>query len=134
MCYRGMQELRGVLYSRILCYEFAENKKWKNRLELDIKRAYKKLQEYWKRDSDCLCHGNCGNLLILKIAQKKMKEYGISVEREWDVELMKNALEEQIVHLLPQEQINFGFMNGYGGILYKCLQDIHATESHIELI
>ena len=27
MCYRGMQELRGVLYSRILCYEFAENKK-----------------------------------------------------------------------------------------------------------
>lgn len=65
---------------------------------------------------------------------EKMKEYGISVEREWDVELMKNALEEQIVHLLPQEQINFGFMNGYGGILYKCLQDIHATESHIELI
>ena len=65
MCYRGMQELRGVLYSRILCYEFAENKKWKNRLELDIKRAYKKLQEYWKRDSDCLCHGNCGNFLDL---------------------------------------------------------------------
>ena len=57
----GNAELRGVLYSRILCYEFAENKKMENRLELDIKRAYKKLQEYWKRDSDCLCHGNCGN-------------------------------------------------------------------------
>ena len=73
----------GGLYSRILCYEFVENKKWKNRLEQDIKRAYKKLKEYWKRDSDSLCHGNCGNLWILKIAQEKMKEYGMSVEGEW---------------------------------------------------
>lgn len=54
-----------------------------------------------------------------------MKEYGISIEGEWDVELLKSELEEQVVHLLPQEQINFRFMNGYGGILYKCLQDIH---------
>lgn len=122
----------GVLYSRILCYEFVEGKKWKNRLELDIKRAYKKLKEYWKRDSYCLCHGNCGNFWILEIAQEKMKEYGISVEREWDVELVKDELEEQIVYLLPQEQINFGFMNGYGGILYQCLQDISVPGSHIE--
>lgn len=50
-----------------------------------------------------------------------MKEYGISIEGEWDVELLKSELEEQVVHLLPQEQINFGFMNGYGGILYKYL-------------
>lgn len=122
----------GVLYSRILCYEFVEDKKWKNRLKLDIKRAYKKLKEYWKRDSDSLCHGNCGNLLILKIAQEKMKEYGISVEIEWDVELLKGELEKEIVHLLPQEQINFGFMNGYGGILYQCWQDISVPGSHIE--
>ena len=134
MCYRGMQELRGVLYSRILCYEFAENKKWKKRLELDIKRAYKKLQEYWKRDSDCLCHGNCGNFWIWEIAQEKMKEYGIPVKRDRDVELLKDELEEQIVHLLPQEQINFGFMNGYGGILYKRSYDTNATKNHIELI
>ena len=101
-------------------------------MKLDIKRAYKKLKEYWKRDSDSLCHGNCGNLLILKIAQEKMKEYGISVEIEWDVELLKGELEKEIVHLLPQEQINFGFMNGYGGILYQCLQDISVPGSHIE--
>ena len=63
-----------------------------------------------------------------------MKEYGISVEREWDVELVKDELEEQIVYLLPQEQINFGFMNGYGGILYQCLQDISVPGSHIEWI
>ena len=123
----------GVLYSRILCYEFAEDKKWKNRLELDIKRAYKKLKEYWKRDSDCLCHGNCGNLWILKIAQEKMKEYGISIARNRDVELVKDELEEQIVHLLPQEQINFGFMNGYGGILHKYLYDINVFDSYINL-
>ena len=124
----------GVLYSRILCYEFVENRKWKNRLELDIKRAYKKLQQYWKRDSDCLCHGNSGNLWTLRITQEKMKEYGISIEGEWDVELLKSELEEQVVHLLPQEQINVGFMNGCGGILYKRLHDINTTESHIESI
>ena len=38
------------------------------------------------------------------------------------------------VHLLPQEQINFGFMNGYGGILYKRSYDTNATKNHIELI
>lgn len=56
----------------------------------------------------------------------KMKEYGISIARNRDVELVKDELEEQIVHLLPQEQINFGFMNGYGGILHKYLYDINV--------
>lgn len=102
-------------------------------MKLDIKRAYKKLKEYWKRDSDSLCHGNCGNLWILKIAQEKMKEYGISIARNRDVELVKDELEEQIVHLLPQEQINFGFMNGYGGILHKYLYDINVFDSYINL-
>ena len=78
---------------------------------------------------------NCGNFLDFgKIAQEKMKEYGIPVKRDRDVELLKDELEEQIVHLLPQEQINFGFMNGYGGILYKRSYDTNATKNHIELI
>ena len=41
---------------------------------------------------DCLCHGNCGNLWILGIYQKKVEEYEISVERNRDVELVKNEL------------------------------------------
>ncbi|WP_144362929.1 hypothetical protein [Mediterraneibacter gnavus] len=45
---------------------------------------------------DCLCHGNCGNLWILGIYQKKVEEYEISVERNRDVELVKNELEQQI--------------------------------------
>ena len=74
------------------------------------------------------------NFWIWEIAQEKMKEYGIPVKRDRDVELLKDELEEQIVHLLPQEQINFGFMNGYGGILYKRSYDTNATKNHIELI
>ena len=79
---------------------------------------------------------NCRNIgrEIWEIAQEKMKEYGIPVKRDRDVELLKDELEEQIVHLLPQEQINFGFMNGYGGILYKRSYDTNATKNHIELI
>ena len=37
-----------------------------------------------------------GNLWILRIAQEKLKEYGISIEGEWDVELLKSELEEQL--------------------------------------
>ena len=83
---------------------------------------------------NCRNIGNCGNFWIWEIAQEKMKEYGIPVKRDRDVELLKDELEEQIVHLLPQEQINFGFMNGYGGILYKRSYDTNATKNHIELI
>ncbi len=63
-----------------------------------------------------------------------MKEYGISIEGEWDAEFWKSELEEGIIHLLPQEQINFGFMNGYGGMLYKQLYNTNAIKNHMELI
>lgn len=58
----------GVLLSRLKCLENLQNDKWRERLENDISRAYKKLQQYWKRDSWSLCHGICGNLMILEKA------------------------------------------------------------------
>ena len=70
-----------------------------------------------------------------QIVRKLLKQdQRYDVKRDRDVELLKDELEEQIVHLLPQEQINFGFMNGYGGILYKRSYDTNATKNHIELI
>lgn len=104
----------GILYSRILCYEFLENEEWKRRIERDIRRAYTTLKVYWQRDSYRMCHGTYGNLWILAIAERQMKEYGIKFENDEEVEIHKAG----DIRLLPQERINPGFMNGYSGVLY----------------
>ena len=98
----------GILYSRMKCYEYVKDQKWKNRLEKDMRRAYKKLKDYWRRDSWCLCHGICGNLWILE----KASEFLGDKEDIFDSYL---ACDE--VKLLPQERENPGLLNGYGGIL-----------------
>lgn len=107
----------GILLSRLFCYEMVEDDMWKERIETDIRHAYTKLKDYWLRDSYCLCHGVFGNLWILDIAAKKMGELEMipHSERKEKVQNIRN------INLLPQERMNPGFMNGYGGILYKLL-------------
>lgn len=102
----------GILLSRIYCNALVDDEVWKKRFEKDIYRAYEKLKRYWKRDSWSLCHGICGNLWILELAENKIKDL--------DIEKNINVLKD--VHLLPQEMLNPGFMNGYGGIVYCLLK------------
>ena len=66
----------GILYSRMKCYKYVKDQKWKKRLGKDVCRAYKKLKEYWRRDSWCLCHGICGNLWILEKASEVQGDKG----------------------------------------------------------
>ena len=94
----------GILLSRLKCLENVEDNRWKERFEKDIRRAQMKLKACWRRDSWSLCHGICGNLWMLGKTEK---------ETLW--------LDEEI-RLLPQEKINPGLMNGYGGILYYLLK------------
>lgn len=98
----------GILYSRMKCYEYVKDQKWKKRLGKDVCRAYKKLKEYWRRDSWCLCHGICGNLWILEKASE------ILGNKE---DIFNSYLACDEVKLLPQERENPGLLNGYGGIL-----------------
>ena len=90
----------GILLSRLYCNELVNDKLWKERFAKDINRAYKTLKKYWKRDSWSLCHGTCGNLLILELVGNKLKD--------WDIENYINI--PQDFNLLPQEMINPGFM------------------------
>lgn len=102
----------GVLLSRIKCYrQVGElmDEVWKKEFKKDIERAYDKLNHYWRRDSWCLCHGSAGNLWILNIVDGKTRQINRNVR------------------LLPQEKINPGMMNGYGGILYWLLKGGIAT-------
>lgn len=106
----------GILLSRLKCCDKLENKLWRSRFEKDIFRASEKLKGYWKRDSWSLCHGICGNLMILERATGKQL---------WP---------DGEIQLLPQEQINPGLMNGYGGILYYLLkQEIPALPNVLGL-
>lgn len=100
----------GILLSRISCYRDAVTQKWKERMKRDIVRAGEKTADYWKRDSMCLCHGTCGNLWILDRALEISGRTG-----------GKQHVAEKL-HLLPQEKLNPGFMDGYGGILYCMLK------------
>ena len=103
----------GILYSRMKCYKYVKDQKWKKRLGKDVCRAYKKLKEYWRRDSWCLCHGTCGNLWILEKASEVLgdKEGVFNSYLAWEK-----------VQLLPQEKENPGLLNGYGGILLYLVQ------------
>jgi len=101
------------LYSRLKCYKYVKDQKWKERLGKDVCRAYKKLKEYWRRDSWCLCHGICGNLWILEKASEFLED---------KKEIFNYYPAKEDVYLLPQEKENPGLMNGYGGILLYLIQ------------
>jgi len=62
-------------------------------------------------ESWCLCHGICGNLWILEKASEILGRY-----------LSDNCFFREEAQLLPQEKVNPGLMNGYGGILRYLLQ------------
>lgn len=98
----------GILYSRMECYKYTDNPKWKMRIETDMQRAYRKLKECWRRDSWCLCHGICGNLWIMEKASEVLGEGDIMYHRYF---------QREEVRLLPQEKVNPGLLNGYGGVL-----------------
>lgn len=99
----------GILLSRLCCYQDAYTKEWAQRMKKDMKNAYETVKSYWLRDSFSLCHGTCGNLWILKEASEIMGKETV----QYDV--------ADNVKFLPQEIINPGFMNGYGGVLYYLL-------------
>ena len=109
----------GILLSRLTCYKMTEELKWKGRLREDIKKAYTKLNDYWLRDSWSLCHGICGNLWILEKADREF----------WrkETDRRKDLLPGEI-QWLPQEKMNPGFMNGYGGVLYFLLMETNMAK------
>lgn len=102
----------GILLSRIISIRGAEQETIAKELEWDIIRAYSKVKKYYERDSLCLCHGTLGNLWIL---QKCQKQY---YPEEYECKILENIK----VQLLPQEKLNFGLMNGLGGMVYYLLK------------
>ena len=106
----------GIMESAMFCYQRVTEEKWKQRLKKDIQQAYSVLKKYWKRDSLSLCHGICGNLWILEHGEKFLTEVlGEKIEKIKYSDLLVQFSGDG----LPQENVNPGLMNGYGGVVYR---------------
>ena len=143
----------GILLSRIFCYAWLDKtiplagfskaggtkedtnsleEKWEKRLSEEIKIAYQTVNQYWARDSWSLCHGICGNLWILEMLELvKEGKYGSREESSVKKTGDGRILYGNEINLLPQEMINPGIMNGYGGILYYLLHRKEMEKSDV---
>lgn len=96
-----------------------DTQKWKDRLGEDICRAYIKTSQSWVRDSWSLCHGNWGNIWMLKKAEEIIRQEKIVSWEDGAGNLPE--LNMEVITLLPQEKTNPGLLNGYGVIIQNLL-------------
>lgn len=92
----------------------------------DIHLAVAKLTEQRYRRGFCLCHGNCGNGWIMKMASELLPEYKDKLCGEYEAamgELLEHIEDEDF---LPQEWYNAGFMNGVSGMGYALLKNVEV--------
>lgn len=118
-----------------------------NVIENNIEQAGSKLVQKCLRDGMCLCHGSCGNLLLLmeyekhkrtentyifsaaderKPVDKEEKEKLHRIIQGYDNWIMEKLTDENF-ELLLQERYNPGLMNGYTGIAYYMLKRYDDT-------
>ena len=102
----------GIMLARILLDEMNLTDEIRENIHKDIRLASDYVQKKWQRGELCLCHGECGNLLMLRRYIKwKGKE-----ERTYT-----NWKENMV---LTKEWYQPGLMNGYTGIGYYLLLQI----------
>ena len=104
----------GILASRLMMRNRVEED-LKEPVERDIERAAQKLLCRCLREGMCLCHGSCGNVLLLS-------EYAGDSQtvREYDAYICREMLKDYT--FLPQEEHHPGIMNGYMGVAYYMLK------------
>ena len=86
----------------------------------DISLAKNKLIEDGLHAGFCLCHGNMGNLLILKRYAEIFDDKQVRSICDSRFEQILEFLNEE--NILPTELYNPGFMTGLSGIAYALLK------------
>lgn len=113
----------GILLSRISMYRYVENEESKKKMMIDIDRAVKSTLGFGYRNNYCLCHGDFGNLEILR-------DYAIQFHDMKIKQLCDNLLEAMLGQImkkewhcgLPNEYENPSFMTGLAGIGYSLMR------------
>ena len=82
----------------------------------DAARAAEKIQSMPLRKGYCLCHGNLGNIAILKTYAQPGRDAALKKRCTDYMRAVAEQLMNDTLELLPQEAYDFGLMNGLGGI------------------
>lgn len=107
----------GILLSRILISKVQWEESERAMIAKDIERAESYLSKHMSRNERCLCHGACGNRLIMRLWKGKV---GFDEERE-------NG------KILTKEWFNPSLMNGYAGIGYYLLSELEGFVDYVFL-
>lgn len=112
----------GILASRFMMEDVEDIKKSeiKELLEQDIQRAGDKLSGACLREGMCLCHGSCGNVLLLLEYEQRAKK-GVAEGNKYDGYIC-GELQKALFQFLPQEYFNPGLMSGMSGIVFYMLK------------
>lgn len=113
----------GILLSRIYMYDCIENNEFRKLVCEDIDNAVQSSIKYGYRNNYCLCHGDFGNIEILR-------EYAIKFQDKKIEDLCNNlivSMTKEVINKewhcgLPNEYENPGFMTGISGIGYSLLR------------
>ncbi|BCJ93980.1 type 2 lantibiotic biosynthesis protein [Anaerocolumna cellulosilytica] len=110
----------GILLSRLFLVKVLGSE-YSERLGRDISRAVKNVIESEKKNSYCLCHGNCGNMHILKVYERCMPQNEF-VKQITFLQISELAFNigNGTSDIKPAEYNHPGFMTGITGIGY-CL-------------
>lgn len=114
----------GILFA-YLQLERMTGHKYDHETEVVLKQTKKILESVVIRTSMSLCHGNLGNLLLMKECVK-LSHMGTEATKQFEKKLRKVLGSKGL--LLPVEQLNYGFMRGIAGIGYACLQMDHISK------
>ncbi len=104
----------GILASRLMMRNMV-GEDLREVIERDIERAAGKLEHRCLREGMCLCHGSCGNVLLLSEYDKDSQ-----AARESDSYICRKVMKGDA--FLPQEEYHPGIMNGYMGAAYYMLK------------
>lgn len=113
----------GILLSRLTLYNAIKNSGETvlfQQVIKDISLAKNKLIEDGLHAGFCLCHGNMGNLLILKRYAEIFYDKQVRSICDSRFEQIMEFLNDQ--NVLPTELYNPGFMTGLSGIAYALLK------------
>lgn len=116
----------GILLSRLILAKLSIEPSEREELNKDVEKAYNYIKKNKLRKELCLCHGVCGNLLIIS-AYEKDKE----IENYFDIDTRKEISIEN--NILTREWFNPGLMNGYTGIGYYFFMKIEEIPNFIFL-
>ncbi len=116
----------GILLSRLTLSKLDIEPEEREELNKEIERAYSCIKKNKLRKELCLCHGVCGNLLIISAYEKdkRIKHY-YDIDKEKGKNIGNN--------ILTKEWFNPGLMNGYTGIGYYFLMQIEELPNFIFL-